>query len=83
MAQKLSLTYPSVLKEIRVRPTIRVLPSGTLSEAMDLEQFRHGKSTVVKVVRWTFPLEYHAEWQLSVEPVPEICSRMDIQTDIR
>ena len=43
----LSSTYPmhcAIHKEIRVSPKIRALLSGTLTQALDLQIFRHGQS---------------------------------------
>jgi len=47
LAWCLSSTNPTLTlcyKEIWVSPKIRVLPSGTLSQTLDLKKFRHGKS---------------------------------------
>ena len=44
LAWELSSTYPTLFfKEIWVPPKIRVLPSGTLSQILDLDNFPHSK----------------------------------------
>ena len=47
MAWELPLTYPKLCcKEIRILPKIRVLPSGTLPQSLDLGNFCHGRLIV-------------------------------------
>jgi len=52
----LRAAYPTLwCKGIGVPSKIRVLPSGTLSQTLDLEKFRHGTSAVASVVNVVRP----------------------------